>query len=95
MNIAYLLVASASVTLATRVLYSDLVAPRLSPTWKARAALLLGVVGAALGVAVEGRPWHEALTAGILVGASSIGIYELDKGRAAPLLKKGAPPDGA
>jgi hypothetical protein len=97
MNIGYLLLASAVVTVATRALYSDRILPDLSPAWRARAAFLLGVLGAGLSALVEGRPWHEAAVAGLLVGSSSIGIYELDKGRAAPLLKKPAelPPGGA
>lgn len=88
MNVSILVLASGVVTLATRVLYSDLIAPQLSAAWKARAAMLLGILGGALAAAADGRPWYEAATAGILVGAGSIGIYELDKGRAAPLLKK-------
>lgn len=88
---SYLLLGSALVTLFTRALSSPRIAPTLSPRWKARLALLLGVAGGSLSAAVAGQGFVEALTAGILVGAGSIGIYELDKGRARPLLAPSAP----
>ncbi len=91
MTLTYLLLGSAVVTLLTRVLASPS-ASSLDPKWRARIALLLGMVGGSIAAAMMGKGLVESITAGILVGAGSIGIYELDKGRARPLLAAPAPP---